>query len=164
MSVKHVLIASALLLAFGGSTAMVAAQEEIAAPADQSESVEIRAQTPADQMANKVRSIRRTEYFYQSYGRPDLFAALVTGEFEPSEGGELVDMNSAILVGIMWGATDRFALVEDGSGNGYILRVGDPVINGRIVAVHESSVVASISLYGITSRVVLRLEDREGKR
>lgn len=121
-------------------------------------------QTPADDMANRVRSIRRNEYFYQSHGRPDLFAALVTGEFEPAAAAELVDVNNAKLVGVMWGATDRFALVEDGSGNGFILRVGDRVNNGRVVSIQENNLVASISLYGITSRVILRLEDGKDKR
>lgn len=120
--------------------------------------------TPADDMANRVRSIRRNEYFYQSYGRPDLFAALVTGEFEPSGSTDVVDVNHAKLVGVMWGASDRFALVEDGSGNGFILRVGDAVNNGRVVAIQEDSLVASISLYGITTRVILRLEDGKDKR
>lgn len=124
----------------------------------------VRAQTPADQMANRVRSIRRNEYFYQSYGRRDLFSALVTGEFEAQPSAEIVDVNNATLVGVMWGATDKFALVEDGSGNGYILRVGDRVANGRVVAIQDNSLVASLSLYGITTRVILRLEDRKGKR
>ncbi len=130
------------------------------AVADQSS--EIQASTPGDAAASKVKSIRRNEYFYQSYGRKDLFAALVTGDFEPTQGGEFVDVNSASLVGVMWGAADRFALVEDGSGNGYILRVGDKVTNGRVTAIQKDSLVAAIHLYGITSRVILRLKDREG--
>ena len=52
---------------------------------------------------------------------------------EPGEGTDLVDVNNAELVGVMWGPTDKFALVEDGSGNGFILRVGDRVQNGRVV-------------------------------
>jgi len=123
-----------------------------------------RAATPSDEAETRIRSIRRNEYFYQSYGRVDPFRALVTGEFEAVEGAELVDVNAASLVGVMWGANDRFALVEDGHGNGYILRVGDAVRNGRIIAINDDSVVASISLYGLTSRVVLRLEQQKGKR
>ncbi len=123
---------------------------------------DVRAATPSVQSEARVKSIRRNEYFYQSYGRKDLCAALVTGEFQPIRNPEIVDVNLAKLVGVMWGATDRFALVEDGQGNGFILRVGDKVRNGRVTAVHEESLVASVSLYGITSRVVLRLENREG--
>lgn len=120
--------------------------------------------TPADETADRVKSIRRSEYFYQSYGRRDLFSALVTGEFKPLSNVEIVDVNNGKLVGVMWGPTDRFALVEDGDGNGFILRVGDRVQNGRVVAIQEDSLVATISLYGITSRVILRLEDRKDQR
>jgi Tfp pilus assembly protein PilP len=48
-------------------------------------------------------------------------------------------MNSAQLVGVMWGQDDKFALVEDGEGFGYILRVGDRVRNGRVVSIRKNS-------------------------
>lgn len=120
------------------------------------------ATTPAESNEGRVQQIRQNEFFYQSYGRKDLFAALVTGEFEPTEASDIVDIATAKLVGIMWGPTDKFALVEDGQGNGYILRVGDRVRNGRVVAIQDNSVVANLNLYGMTNRVVLRLENREG--
>jgi hypothetical protein len=123
---------------------------------------EVKAATPGDENQTRIKAIRRNEVFYRSYGRPDLTKALVTGEFKPMASAEIVDMNLAQLVGIVSGATDKFAMVEDGSGNGFILRVGDKVRNGRITAVTDNSVVASVSLYGMTSRVVLRLENREG--
>jgi len=128
------------------------------------QSAAVQAASPADASADRVESIRTNDYFYQSWGRPDLFAALVSGEFEAGEAAELVDVNNAKLVGVMWGPTDRFALVEDGSGNGYILRVGDRVSNGRVVAVQKKSLVASVSLYGITNRVILRLNDGKDER
>jgi hypothetical protein len=62
----------------------------------------------------------------------------------------------------MWGVEDRFALVEDGEGFGYILRVGDPVVNGRVAGIRKDSLTAKITLYGITSSVVLKLEKTEG--
>jgi hypothetical protein len=124
----------------------------------------VQAESPAEANDARVESIRTNDYFYQSWGRPDLFAALVTGEFEPGEAADLVDINNAKLVGVMWGPTDQFALVEDGSGNGYILRVGDRVQNGRVVAVQKNSLVASVSLYGITNRVILRLDDGKDER
>lgn len=151
--------ALALGLLLFGSAPAVAQSDDDAPDVD-----EARAATPADESAHRVRSIRRNEYFYQSYGRRDLFSALVTGEFEPQQGVELVDVNASKLVGVMWGPTDRFALVEDGHGNGFILRVGDRVQHGRVVAIQEESLVASINLYGITSRVILRLEDRKDQR
>jgi hypothetical protein len=144
-------------LALGGAMAAFA-DEGSQPPATH----ELKAATPGDENQSRIRSIRRNEVFYRSYGRPDLTKALVTGEFEPLKNTEIVDMNVAQLVGIVSGTTDRFAMIEDGSGNGFILRVGDKVRNGRITAVTDNSVVASVSLYGMTSRVVLRLENREG--
>lgn len=143
------------------------AQDEAASQAPATEIVTDdgpQAESPAEASANRVETIRTNDYFYQSWGRPDLFSALVTGEFEPGEAAELVDVNNAKLVGVMWGPTDQFALVEDGSGNGYILRVGDRVNHGRVVAVQKKSLVASVSLYGITNRVILRLDDGKDAR
>lgn len=123
---------------------------------------DVKAATPGDENQTRIRSIRRNEQFYRSYGRTDLTRALVTGEFVIEESPEIADLNTARLVGIVEGATDKFAMLEDGSGNGYILRVGDKVRNGRITAITDNSVVGSVSLYGMTSRVVLRLEKKEG--
>ena len=142
-----------------GSFALTATADDNHAAPSQSD---LRAATPGDANQDRIRSIRRNEQYYRSYGRPDLTRALVTGEFEPVENPELIDVNSGVLVGIVAGATDRFAMLEDGWGNGFILRVGDRVRNGRITAITDNSVVASINLYGMTSRVVLRLENKEG--
>jgi hypothetical protein len=149
-------------LALAALVSVAAAEEGQAPVADQEPAVQ--AESPADASADRVQSIRTNDYFYQSWGRPDLFSALVSGEFEPGEVADLVDVNNAELVGVMWGPTDRFALVEDGSGNGYILRVGDRVSNGRVLAVQKKSLVASVSLYGITNRVILRLNDGKDER
>jgi len=122
----------------------------------------VKAATPGDANQNRIRSIRRNDQYFRSYGRPDLTKALVTGEFVPMMSSDIVDVNLASLVGIMSGPTDRFAMLEDGTGNGFILRVGDRVRNGRVTAITENSVVATVNLYGMTSRVVKRLENREG--
>ena len=113
-------------------------------------------------MKNRINEIRSNEFFYQSYGKNDPFRSLVSGEFEQLTSSEVVDLSSAHLVGVMWGEGDRFALVEDGEGFGYILRVGDRVRNGRVVSIRKSSLTARITLYGITSSVVLKLEKTEG--
>jgi len=144
-------ILGATLLAMSLTTAAVAQTEAKAA-------------TPSDEAQTRIKSIRNNEYFYQSYGRVDPFRALVTGKFEAAPRADLADINSSTLVGIMWGANEKYALLEDGHGNGFILKVGDRVRNGRIVAVQDDSVVATISLYGITSRVVLRLEQKKENR
>ena len=119
--------------------------------------------SPSQISRDRINAIRANEFFYQSYGKADPFAVLVAGDFEKDTASELVDMNSAHLVGVMWGTDDKFALVEDGEGFGYILRVGDRVRNGRVVSIRKDSLTARVTLYGITNKVVLKLEKTEGK-
>jgi hypothetical protein len=118
--------------------------------------------SPSQISRDRINAIRANEFFYQSYGKADPFAVLVAGDFEKSTAQELVDMNSAQLVGVMWSQDDKFALVEDGEGFGYILRVGDRVRHGRVVSIRKDSLTARVTLYGITNKVVLKLEKTEG--
>jgi hypothetical protein len=136
-------------------TALAAEGSAEAAPATE-------ASSPSQAAAAEIDKIRSNEFFYQSYGRSDPFRSLVDGEFEQKSAAELVDVSSARLVGVIWGGDDRFALVEDGEGFGYILRVGDRVRNGRVVSIRKSSLTARITLYGISNSVVLKLENTEG--
>lgn len=126
------------------------------------ENDEVVSSSPSQEARERINRIRRNEFFYQSFGRSDPFRSLVGGEYQPLTGAELVDLNTARLVGVMWGADDRFGLVEDGDGFGYILRVGDKVRNGRVSAVSEDQLSAKITLYGITNTVLLKLERTEG--
>ncbi len=120
--------------------------------------------SPSQEARARLNQIRANEFFYQSSDREDPFKALVSGAYEASDGAsELVDVASARLVGVMWGEEDRFALVEDGAGFGYILRVGDPVRNGTIVSIRTNAVTAQLTLYGITNEVVLELDNVEAK-
>ena len=150
------------------ATAAAAATAQPAEAADPGTNAEAADAAPADASlspsqisADRINAIRANEYFYQSYGKGDPFATLVSGKYEPTGAAELVDLNSASLVGVMWGQDDRFALVEDGEGFGYILRVGDQVRNGRVVSIRKSSLTAQVTLYGISSNVVLKLDNLE---
>ena len=118
--------------------------------------------SPSQEARQRINALRANEFFYQSYGKEDPFRVLVDGNYQQSVATELVDMNSAHLVGVMWGQEDRFALVEDGEGFGYILRVGDRVRSGRVVSIRKNSLTARVTLYGITNQVVLKLEKTEG--
>jgi hypothetical protein len=119
--------------------------------------------SPSQEAGARLDAVRTNEFFYQSYGRNDPFKQLVDGQYEQSGAGELVDANSARLVGVMWNADDQFALVEDGEGFGYILRVGDRVRNGRVVSIRKDRLTARLTLYGISNTVVLKLEKPEAK-
>ena len=118
--------------------------------------------SPSSEARARINAIRSNEFFYQSYGQDDPFKVLVDGDYEQLTAHEVVDINSAKLVGVMWGQDDRFALVEDGEGFGYILRVGDRIRYGRVISIRKNSLTARVTLYGITNQVVLKLENLEG--
>jgi hypothetical protein len=106
--------------------------------------------------------LNREVYVYKTVGRRDPFASLLTGEFETTVGRPLLDVSSMKLVGIVWGSSDKFALVEDGRGHGHVLRVGDPVINGSVVGLTKDELMIRQSSYGDTQTVTIQLQRKEG--
>ncbi len=163
MTVRAIRFIAALTLVVGLGVFVSALTGGEPALGTEQEPVETTASiSPSQESAAKINQIRANEFFYQSYGKDDPFRTLVHGDYEQTEPSELADMNSGRLVGVMWGDDDRFALVEDGEGFGYILRVGDRVRNGRIVSIRKNSISARITLYGISNTVILKLEKTEG--
>jgi hypothetical protein len=118
--------------------------------------------SPSQESAAKIQQIRTNSFFYQAYGKVDPFKSLVDGNFEQTQASELANLNSAKLVGVFWDNSDHFALVEDGEGFGYILRVGDRVLHGRVTDIRENSLSARLTIYGISNTTVLKLETMEG--
>ncbi len=108
------------------------------------------------------KSIREKKYYYKAFNHRDPFQSLIAGEFEEKE-FELVDIYSVRLVGILSGGMEKFAMLEDNNGFGYILRAGDPVRHGSVVSVGDRSLVARVTMYGQTSSVTLRMEGTKGK-
>lgn len=161
LSKRGRLVMTALLLGAMAtlSTLTVTGTEPTIQAGDESEPASA---SPSQEARLRINAIRSNEFFYQSYGQDDPFKVLVDGDYQQLTAADVVDINSAKLVGVMWGQDDRFALVEDGEGFGYILRVGDRVRHGRIVSIHKNSLTARVTLYGITNQVVLKLENLEG--
>jgi len=108
----------------------------------------------------KVR-LRENNYYYSAFNRRDPFQSLIVGEFISDKKMELVDISRVVLVGIVKGELDRFALLEDDKGFGYILRVGDQVKNGAVVAIGDESMVARVTNFGQTRKFTLHLAKRE---
>jgi hypothetical protein len=116
----------------------------------------------AEEDATDMKNLREKRYFYKAFNRQDPFQSLIVGEFEETE-FELVDVYSVHLVGILSGGMEKFAMLEDNNGFGYILKAGDPVRHGSVVSVGDRSLVARVTMYGQTSSVTLRLEGTKGK-
>jgi len=96
-------------------------------------------------------------YQYNALGRRDPFRSLIGGEFTPvNEGGDAPhDPGGMKIVGIVWGASDQFAMVEDVRGNSYVLRKGDKLQNGYVEALRRDAVVVNITADGQSQQVVI---------
>jgi Tfp pilus assembly protein PilP len=96
-------------------------------------------------------------YQYNALGRRDPFQSLIGGEFTPvNEGGDAPpDPGGMKIVGIVWGASDQFAMVEDVRGNSYVLRKGDKLQNGYVEALRRDAVVVNITADGQSQQVVI---------
>ena len=107
----------------------------------------------------------REQYVYTSGNRRDPFLSLLDGKFLTQSGdGSLVDVGDIHLVGIMWGASDKFALVEDSRGRGFVLRVGDPVVNGYISGISKAEIQVVQNAFGETQTLAIQLKPKEGDR
>ncbi len=104
----------------------------------------------------------REQYAYTGDGRRDPFQSLLDGKFQGSGDASLIDVGDIHLVGIMWGASDKFALVEDSRGRGFVLRVGDPVVNGYISGISKTELQIVQNAFGESQSMSIKLQPKEG--
>lgn len=99
-------------------------------------------------------------YQYNALGRRDPFNALVGGDFVGADvGGDAPpDPGGMKVVGIVWGAADQFAMVEDVRGNSFVLRKGDKVQNGYIESLKRDAVLVTVTTDGQSQTVSIPLE------
>jgi len=120
------------------------------------------ASKPADAVAPQD---ERVTYHYNALGRRDPFQPLLGGGFVGAdEGGNAApDVGGIKVVGIVWGAEDKFALVEDPRGNSLVLRQGDKVMNGYVESLKRDAVIVSLTTDGVTQQVTIPLT-RKGEQ
>ena len=98
-------------------------------------------------------------YQYNALGRRDPFQSLVDGAFVGADqGGDAPpDIGGVKVVGVVWGASDQFALVEDARGNSFVLRKGDKIQNGYVEGLKRDGVIVNITTDGQSQSVVIPL-------
>lgn len=98
-------------------------------------------------------------YQYNALGRRDPFQSLVDGQFVGVDvGGDAPpDPGGIKVVGIVWGTSDQFAMVEDVRGNSFVLRKGDKVQNGYVESLKRDGLVVTITADGQSQSVVIPL-------
>jgi hypothetical protein len=103
-------------------------------------------------------NIRENSYYYSAFNKRDPFRSLIVGDFVSEKKMSPVDMARVELVGIVKGELDRFALLEDEKGFSYIVRIGDHVKNGSVLSIGDEYMVASVTNFGQTRKLTLRLD------
>ncbi len=95
-------------------------------------------------------------YQYNALGRRDPFMPLVgSRQYVPIEAPP--DVGGLQVVGIVWGAQDKFAIIEDGRGNSTVLRPGDKVMNGVVQGLKRDGVIVDLTVDGQTQSVTIPL-------
>lgn len=125
-----------------------------------SRSAAVTAVTPDRPKPGRITHVdEHVTYQYNALGRRDPFQSLINGEFVGADvGGDAPpDPGGIKVVGIVWGATDQFAMVEDVRGNSYVLRKGDKVQNGYVEALRREAVVVNVTADGQSQQVVIPL-------
>jgi hypothetical protein len=104
-------------------------------------------------------------YHYNTLGRRDPFQSLIDGEFVGNDvGGDAPpDVGGLKVVGIVWGDSDKFALVEDGRGNSHVLRQGDKVMNGFVESLKRDAIIVSMTVDGETQSITVPLTRKGDK-
>jgi hypothetical protein len=100
---------------------------------------------------------KRKRYTYRSMDRDDPFKSLVVETHGGADDDAMLDPTALKLVGIMVIDRERVALIEDARGFGYVVRVGDRVHRGRIVAIGEETLTIRHDLYGVSEAMTLSL-------
>lgn len=116
-------------------------------------------ETPPEQ--DDLLSVRE-RYFYTSFSRRDPFASLLKGRFASTGGDDLLDIGELVLVGVVWGENDKFAVVQDKRDNVHTLRVGDRMVNGKVVEITQTSLTVQHYFFGETANVTIEIHEGEG--
>lgn len=98
---------------------------------------------------------------YQSWGRRDPFTQLVDRSRAGYMPGEVPNVETLRLVGVLKARDGSSALLEDYEGYGYILKDGDQVKNGYVVQIGQDKIIFQIKEYGWSRTIALRLETKK---
>ena len=100
---------------------------------------------------------RRAPFLYSARYKRDPFSMPSLKSISDT----LLEVNGAKLVGVLETPTGRVAVVRAYNGRGFVLHEHDIVKNGIVSEIGKDYVIFTISDYGFTRTVVLRLKEEE---
>lgn len=105
-------------------------------------------------------------YYYESLGRRDPFVSLVAGEGDDDTDDEDRERpENLIVVGILWGDGDRYALVETMEGRSLVMREGGRYGTATVTRINPDGIVLYVNDYGVGRTVQLQVsEGRKGSK
>jgi len=102
---------------------------------------------------------------YVSEGRRDPFRSLVVDEKKDGEiETDLLQLEGAILTGVVWSDGQYLALVRDKDGRNFFLREGDPVYLGHVTLVSQSQMSFEVTDFGDYQKVILKVRVKDKDR
>jgi len=100
-------------------------------------------------------------YEYRNGWRRDPFATLVADRNELPSDERVPGIDDLVIVGILWGPREALALIETPWGRSLVLRAGDSVRDGHVVAIAPDGVTMEQQEFGLSRRVVLPIVSGE---
>ncbi len=94
---------------------------------------------------------------YMAKGRRDPFVPLLNKH--PDTGA--LSLAQLELTGILWNRDESLAVLEDKTGKGYPLRVGDHIGNATLTSIKDGAVVFRVVIYGEVHYHTLKLVTEE---
>jgi hypothetical protein len=91
-----------------------------------------------------------------SFLRDPFYSLVQVGKDRPAR---MLDVGQAKMVGSVWGESGIIALLEDDSGRSFALKVGDLVVNGKVISVTPASITFSITTFDLTKNITLELAE-----
>ena len=101
-------------------------------------------------------SLAVVKWNYEQAGRRDPFVPLLGLELGGGKTGHLSPENLK-LIGVLWGDKGYYALVKDGTDQGYILKRGDRVAGGHVSEINRQAIVFEITHAGVVTKFELWL-------
>ncbi|MBI4727267.1 hypothetical protein HY768_08630 [candidate division TA06 bacterium] len=130
-------IALALALVCGCQPGNKAASPATPAPVSRAQSAPVNLPPAGDTL------LKSETYEYPLKGSRDPFKSVIQKRGEGSGENTVgtLDISNISLTGIIEGPNGRLALVHDNQGVGYVVKEGDQLIGGRVLAIKDTSIV-----------------------